>query len=87
MNNTFLTSQLIAYLDNRGYVATYFQANKRAYHHWKSNEHVLVPEDKDALTSAEILTIFRENGATELPAELELMRFQVYYHKHLKNEG
>lgn len=72
------------YLLNYNYVRTYRQKNWDAYHHYKTNEYVLIPFEEGNYTERELLDLFQNNKGTELPAEIEICRFKLYNYQQLK---
>ena len=81
---TYSFNNLRAYLKKFRYVRTYRQGDKDAYHHYKTNEHVLVPYEEGNYTEIELLKLFKNSKGTELPAEIEICRFKLFIHQELK---
>jgi hypothetical protein len=83
--NTYSFESIRKYLQENHYVKTYRQGTKDAYHHYKTNEHVLVPYEKGSYTEVALLQLFQNSKGTELPAEIEICRFKLYTHQQLNN--
>lgn len=84
--NTYTFEVIRTYLQNHNYLRTYRQRNCDAYHHYKTNEHILLPYQEGSYTQEELLELFQNSKGTELPSEIELCRFRLFTHQQLKNK-
>ncbi len=83
MNNEGIYSiaQLAAYLISESYHLTYRQGCNDAYYNPRNRQYILVPIFQERLLSKEeIIELFTESKATDLPPELEYHRFTLYLH-------
>jgi hypothetical protein len=85
IQNTFTFKSIRNYLRNHSYVRTYRQRNYDAFHNYKTNEYVFVPYEEGNYTEEELLGLFQNSKGTELPAEIEICRFQLFIQQQLNN--
>ena len=85
---TYCFKQLRDYLIENNYTPSYRRGNKDAFYNGKTNLEVLIPFNQEAFTKQQIIQIFQEDNATELPPQIEWCRFQVFIYSqfNLKNK-
>lgn len=83
--STYTFDSVRTYLQSNHYVRTYRQRKYDAYHHYKTNEHILVPFEEGSFTEQELLKLFQNSKGTELPTEIEMCRFKLFIHQKNNN--
>jgi hypothetical protein len=78
-------STLTDYLLVQNYHPTFFQGMSRGYYNPRNRQTIRVPLELEHLTKEEILTLFIESNATDMPSEIEWHRFQLFIYSQLKS--
>ncbi|PKV50820.1 hypothetical protein ATE84_2887 [Aquimarina sp. MAR_2010_214] len=77
----YSVAQLAAYLKSEAYHLTYRQGSNDAYYNPRNRQYIFIPIFHERLLSKEeIIELFTESKATDLPPELEYHRFTLYLH-------
>lgn len=79
-NEKFTTQDLIHYLEHYGYRMTYRQGSKDAFYNYRNRKHILISTDTEILTREQVITLFKDSNATDLPPEVEFSRFHLFCH-------
>ena len=77
------SDELQHYLLAQGYHPTYWKGNDRGFYNPRNRQTILVPFKNCELSKAQITTRFRTSKATDMPAEIEWHRFQLFLHSQL----
>ncbi len=79
MNTIQVTSNKIkAYLLEHGYHTTYLKGTNKGFYNPRNRQTLLVPNSNDSLTKIQVLELFQNSKAIDMPAELEWYRFQIF---------
>lgn len=77
----YSVAQLVAYLKSESYYLTYRQGCNDAYYNPRNRQYMLLPISHERILSKEeIIELFTNSKATDLPSELEYHRFTLYLH-------
>jgi len=74
------SQDLQAYLKGQGYHPTYWQGNNSAFYNPRNRQTMLVPTDEYMFSKDEIIVLFTQSKATDMPPEIEWHRFQLFIH-------
>ncbi len=76
---TYTVCQLANYLQGLRYQLTYRQGTRDAYYNPRNRQIMLLPSVRETiLTTAEIIRLFRQSHAVDMPPELEFIRFSQF---------
>lgn len=84
--NTYTFKNISDYLKHFRYLPTYRKGNKDAFYNPRNQQDLLIPIDKLEFTKSEIIQLFFENKATDMPPEIEWYRFQLFLHSSIKTQ-
>lgn len=76
--NKFTFKNLSDYLKHFRYLPTYRKGNKDAFYNPRNRQDLLIPIDKPEFTKLEVITLFSNSKATDMPPNIEWCRFQQY---------
>ena len=79
------TKTLQQYLLSQGYHATYWKGDSRGFYNPRNRQTLLVPVENSTLSKAQILALFQNSQATDLPPQLEWYQFQLFLNLTIKN--
>ncbi len=80
---TYRVKELEHYLKSRSYHLTYRQGNFDAFYNPRNRQYILLPVDRSvAYSKEELLALFAESEATDLPPKLEYYQFVLHIHTH-----
>lgn len=76
------SEDLQAYLKEQGYHPTYWKGKNRGFYNPRNRQTVLVPIEDIMLSKYEIIALFTESEAADMPVELEWRQFQTFILKY-----
>lgn len=79
------TKILKHYLLSQGYHATYWKGDSRGFYNPRNRQTLFVPDMNCTLSKAQILGLFQDSQATDLPPQLEWFQFQLFLNVTIKN--
>lgn len=81
MKKTYTFKNLSDYLKHHRYLPTYRKNIFDAFYNPRNRGDILIPFEKEDFSQSEIIQIFLESKATDMPPETEWHRFQLYMYE------